>query len=259
MSPWVLLRGLTRESRHWGAFPKLLAEASGAEVICIDLPGNGLLNRRRSPTTVAETADFCHVELAARGASPPCLVLAMSLGAMVAVAWAERHPQDISGAVLINTSMRPYSPFYQRLRGANYARILSLLLTRPRPREVERAVLEMTSTQTFEPSVRAALLDEWCRWRQENPVTATNALRQLWAAARFRAPPKAPPIPLLLLASRGDRLVDHRCSRRLATAWDVPLALHEQGGHDLPLDDPKWVIGQVTAAGFCRRPARADF
>ena len=35
----------------------------------------------------------------------------MSLGAMVAVAWANAHPQELARCVLINASLRPFSPF----------------------------------------------------------------------------------------------------------------------------------------------------
>ena len=57
----------------------------------------------------------------------------MSLGAMVAVDWAARHPEELAGCVLINTSLRPFSPWYQRLRPANYGALL-----RPAVRATER-------------------------------------------------------------------------------------------------------------------------
>ncbi|MGZ5183361.1 MAG: alpha/beta fold hydrolase, partial [Ramlibacter sp.] len=74
-----------------------------------------------------------------------------------------------------------------------------------------------------------------------------NALRQLWAAARYRAPDRPPAVPLLLLASAGDRLVHPSCSARLADRWEVPLRLHPWAGHDLPLDDPAWVLDHVLS------------
>ena len=43
MSNWVFLRGLTRESAHWGDFPQRFAAAlPGARVHLIDLAGNAL-------------------------------------------------------------------------------------------------------------------------------------------------------------------------------------------------------------------------
>ena len=76
-------------------------------------------------------------------------------------------------------------------------------------------------------------------------MSATNALRQLLAAARYRAPAVAPHPHILLLASQNDRLVNSRCSQAIARGWQCDLALHPQAGHDLPLDAPRWVLEQV--------------
>jgi pimeloyl-ACP methyl ester carboxylesterase len=241
---WILLRGLTREARHWGGFPQQLGEAfPGASVICLDLPGNGRLNGRASPPNVEAMADHCHAEIAQLGIAAPCRVLAMSLGAMVAVAWAQRHPDDVAAAVLINTSLRPFSPFYRRLRPANYPRLLRLFGSRASDREMETAILELT-TRLQRNS--AALIERWLHWRRQNPVSRRNALIQLLAAARYRAPRKPPLGHLLLLAGAGDALVDPRCSQALAVCWNLPLAVHPGAGHDLPLDDSTWVLEEIA-------------
>jgi pimeloyl-ACP methyl ester carboxylesterase len=243
VTPWILLRGLTRESRHWGEFPRRLGESlGGASVVCLDLPGNGRLNRLDSPHRVEAMADYCHAELASHGIAPPCRVLAMSLGAMVAAAWAQRHPRDIAAAVLVSTSLRPFSPFHQRLRPANYPRLLRLLCGRPDDRTLETAILAMTTRQIPEPRV---VVGQWLQWRRENPVSRRNALRQLLAAARYRAPQRSPIDRLLLLAGTGDTLVDSRCSRTLAGQWQASLAMHPTAGHDLPLDDESWVLARI--------------
>lgn len=243
VTEWVLLRGLTRESRHWGSFPQHLGAAlDGARIICLDLPGNGQQNGLVSPHSVEAMADWCHAELARRGSIAPCGVVAMSLGAMVAVAWAQRHPGDLAAAVLINTSLRPFSPFYRRLRPANYRRLLRLFGAKPGDRELETAILEMTTQLQRNP---AATIDAWLQWRRENPVSRRNALRQLLAAARYRAPRQRPLEHLLLLASARDALVDARCSQQLAAQWDAGIVVHPTAGHDLPLDDAAWVIEQI--------------
>ena len=36
---WVMLRGLTREARHWGNFPAQLGDPVAQPVITLDLPG----------------------------------------------------------------------------------------------------------------------------------------------------------------------------------------------------------------------------
>lgn len=240
---WVLLRGLTREARHWGSFPQRLSEAFGdARVICHDLPGNGALNGLASLRSVDAMADHCHAALARQGVVAPCRVVAMSLGAMVAVAWAQRHPADLDAAVLINTSVRPFSPFYRRLRPANYPRLLRLLGLNSSDRALETAILHMTTQRVSEPAV---VIEQWLQCRRENPVSRRNALLQLLAAARYRAPCSRPLKHLLLLAGARDTLVDARCSQQLAAHWNAPLAVHPAAGHDLALDDESWVLAQI--------------
>ena len=242
---WVLLRGLTRESRHWGGFAQVLGQAvHAARVIALDLPGNGALHRSRSPASVEAMAAHCRAELRRCGVAPPYHVLAMSLGAMVATAWAVTARDEIAAAVLINTSMRPFSPFHQRLRPANCATLLRLLLTRASETRWEGAVLAMTSRARGRDD--AALLRAWVAYRHECPVAAANALRQLWAAARFRAPLRNPFSRVLVLGSMSDALVDVRCSQQLAHHWSCDVRLHPWAGHDLPLDDGAWVAAQVN-------------
>ena len=242
-APWILLRGLTRESRHWGRFPQQLGAAfPGVSVICLDLPGNGKLNHMESPSSVEAMADYCHAEAARLGIAVPCRVLAMSLGAMVAVAWAQRHPRDIAAAVLISTSLRPFSPFYRRLRPANYPCLLRLLCLPASGRRIEAAILQATTRLVSDP---ATVIEHWLQWRRENPVSRRNVLNQLLAAARYHAPRQRPLDRILLLAGARDQLVDSRCSLQLAAQWAAPIAVHPAAGHDLPLDVESWVFEQI--------------
>ena len=90
-----------------------------------------------------------------------------------------------------------------------------------------------------------AVIADWVATRQQRRVSARNTLRQLLAAARYRARPEPPGTDLLLLASEQDRLLSVKCSLAIAASWKCPLELHPTTGHDLPLDDPAWVIQQV--------------
>lgn len=244
MPTWIFLRGLTRESAHWGPFMADFERAMpGSQCVALDLPGNGLLRDAPSPTTVAGMMAACRAELARRGLMPPFHLLAMSLGAMVAAEWAWSAPEDIAGCVLINTSFKPFSPFYRRLRPRNYAALLRLVLRPATAEHKEKAVLQLTSQRVAQ---RQAVVSAWAGVRRARPVAAANALRQLAAAARYRAPAQAPLTRILLLASQRDGLVHCACSQAIAQAWGVPLVLHPQAGHDLPLDDGPWVIAQVA-------------
>ncbi len=244
MSTWIFLRGLTRESRHWGSFPETFRQAvPEADVHAIDLPGNGRLHRQKSPADVAEMAESCRAQLLASGILPPYHVLAMSLGAMVTIAWAARHPEEIRGCVLINTSLRPFSPFHQRLKPGNYLPLIKPLLTGASAGNWERTILQLTSHHAAHP---ASVLKDWIAFRAEYPVSFSNACRQLLAAARYRAPLTQPAAPMLVLASKADGLVDPRCSRGLAARWQSAFAEHPTAGHDIPLDDGPWVAEQVS-------------
>lgn len=253
MSDWVFLRGLTRESAHWGDFPARFESAlPGARVHPIDLPGNGLRCGEQSPATVADMVADGRAQLQRLGLTAPVHLLALSLGAMVVTQWLHSAPQDIASAVLVNTSMRPFSPLHHRMQVHNLPTLLRLGVGHPPPDTAERLIWRMTSRQA---TVDEAVLAAWIAARRQRPVQAANALRQLLAAARFRAPAGTPPRPVLLLTSRGDRLVSSRCSDALAQAWGCPLAQHPDAGHDLPLDDPDWVIAQVRDWAGRLKPA----
>jgi pimeloyl-ACP methyl ester carboxylesterase len=241
MSTWVLLRGLMRETRHWGDFPTTLrAQLSGAEVVTLDLPGNGALHQSNSPLSIEKMLECDRSQLSARGFAPPYYALGLSLGAMVAVAWSALHPQELCGCVLINSSLRRFDPFYRRMRPSAYPTLLPLLGGDMPQRE--RAILRLTSSRG---EAQAEILEKWIAYQRECPVSRRNALRQLVAAARYRAPAGRPAMPALVLASAQDALVNPVCSYHIAEQWQTALAIHPSAGHDLPLDDPAWVASRI--------------
>jgi len=243
MSTWIFLRGLTRERRHWGDFVEQFQQSvTGSQVVALDLPGNGSLYQESSPWCVQDMLAHCRQQLIHQGIKPPYSLLAMSLGGMVAVAWSSRHPQEIASNVLINCSMRPFSPFYKRLRPANYGALLRLAFSNVTSEAWERTVLRLTSNMASDE-----ILSRWSGMRMECPVSRANALRQLVAAAGFRAPETQPPVPTLVLASEQDHLVSVECSKALAKHWQCRLRIHTSAGHDLTLDDGPWVAAQVRA------------
>ena len=244
MTTWILLRGLTRGCGHWGDFPALLQRRlADSTVVALDLPGNGRLNRLSSPTRIEAMTQWYRDEVRRLDLAPPYRLLAMSMGAMIAIDWARIAPHDIAGCVLINTSLRPFDPWYRRLRPANYAALLRLAVSGNADFDHERTILRLTSRNR---AAAADVLGTWVQLRRSHPVSTRNALRQLIAAARFRASNDAPRVPLLVLAGLRDALVDVRCSLDLAQRWNADIAVHPQAGHDLPLDDGPWVAERVS-------------
>lgn len=245
MTTWVLLRGLLRDSRHWGEFPQQLQRAIGApHLVMLDFPGNGSLHQQASAISVPEMAQHIRTQLRQLGYPPPYAVLALSLGAMVAVEWSAQHPQELERMVLINTSLAPHNRFYQRLRPANYPALLRFLIYGSIAQR-ERLILRLTSTTPRTLAQRAELLACWTRYAESCPVSRINILRQLRAALNYRATANAPTVPLLLLGGQQDRLVSVACTLTLAQLWRCNIKLHPTAGHDLPLDDADWVIRQI--------------
>lgn len=239
---WLLLRGLAREQRHFGGFPaRFAAEVPGARVHTLDLPGFGDQSERLSPTRVDDIVDDLRARAFAGGDFPaPRGILALSLGGMVALSWARRFPDDFTRVVVINTSSADLSPPWERFSLGVAARLPQLLLAPPLQRE--RAILAVTSNRSATDNEPVA--QSWGRWFEERRPGRANVLRQLYAASRSRCPTTLA-VPLLVLASRADRLVSHRCSEKLAAALGAQLGLHDTGGHDLSLDAPEWICDQV--------------
>jgi pimeloyl-ACP methyl ester carboxylesterase len=239
---WVFLRGLVRQHRHWEDFPaRFQAAFPDDRIVLPDLPGNGDLHDHQSCTSIPEMVDAVREQVRAQGVQGPVQLLALSLGGMVGIEWMERYPEEIEHGVLINTSLRGLSRFTERLRRENYLDILKGLLLRS-SLEREELILELTSNLR---SDRGELVRKWASYAEAQPVSRMNALRQIFAAATYRAPAARPHEHVLLLQSLGDHLVDPVCTTRIAECWRWPLVTHPTAGHDLTLDDPDWVIAQV--------------
>lgn len=246
MSDWILLRGLTREARHWGELPDAMracgASAGHQRILTPDLPGNGVRASQRSPHGVAGMVADLRAEAHSLGVVWPCNVLAMSLGGMIATAWAQQHPGEIGRLVLVNTSMRPINRMPDRLRVQAWPVVMDIAAHWSDGSRCESRIHALTCKRLDR---RQEDLAAWVRIRTSAPVTRGNAVRQLWAAARFRAAPHAPTCPTLLLSAAQDQLVSPRCSAQLAAAWGLAHRIHPWAGHDLPHDDPGWVAGAV--------------
>lgn len=236
---WLLLRGLARESAHWGGLPERLRQARPQDRFhTLDLPGTGSHFGLEAPASIAGNRDFVIRETA--HLPRPLTLLGLSMGAMVALDWAQHRPADCAGLVLINTSAGG-SHAWQRLKARNWPLVAGLLLS-PAVSFRERRILGLTSNRPLTGPV----VDQWLDIQRQRPVSRRNVIRQLYAASAFTPLPQPPRVKALVLASRRDRLVDWRCSETLARSWNWPLRLHEDAGHDLPLDDPDWIIRQIN-------------
>lgn len=243
METIVLLRGLLRDSRHWGDFPAQLQNTlPGYQVLCLDLPGNGSQYAQRSPASIPSMVDALREQLSAEQRQQGVHLLTISMGGMIGSSWASQYPAEIKSLCMMNASFAGISPFYRRLKPKHYPRILRLFFLGGRAVQKELFILRATSLQHNKD---LALAHQWADFSRSYPVSLGNALRQLWAAARFRISPQKPALPMLVLNGGADDLVHPSCSMAISLYWHLPLRSQPFAGHDLPLDAATWVCHQL--------------
>ena len=241
---WLFLRGLVREQAHWGDFPRLFeTQNPGAKVFCLDLPGTGTERSRPSPWTVGEITDDVRARwLSLRAQSDgPWSLLTISLGSMVGFDWVHRHSSDFDHLVVINTSLASLSKPWERLDLKSSKELIRVL--RSRDEAVREAAIVGLTTNIHRDDPE--LIARWTQIARDRPVRFQDLLRQLAAASVFQAPASLE-TPLLVLSSSADRLVNQVCSQRIAEFFKAQHAVHDRAGHDISVDDPKWVTEQVT-------------
>jgi pimeloyl-ACP methyl ester carboxylesterase len=254
----VLLRGLARESRHWGSFIQDL-EKSYAEqgITCrietIDFPGCGRHSEMLAMPSIAQMTEFARekmkdilVKETELGLAPAThrRLVAISLGGMVAADWVSRFPSDFHSLVLINSSFRGLSKAHDRLRWESWWRLPAFFANRTVEKR-EAGILDWVSNRADR---RREVLADWVKIQHSRPVSVFNISVQLAAAARFKAPEKIP-VPLLVLASRQDRMVDPACSKAIAEKYlqnGEGILFHPTAGHDLTLDAGAWVGNMIA-------------
>ncbi|MCK6546746.1 alpha/beta hydrolase [Myxococcota bacterium] len=241
---WLLLRGLAREQRHWGEFPRIFAErVPAASVTCLDLAGAGTEHQRVTPTSVGGLVDDLRARMLALPGDEPWSIFAVSLGGMIAMDWCARYPTDFRRCVVVNTSARDLGSFWERFVPANYPKIAATLVSADQVQR-ERNILDIT---TNNPNLdKEAIARRHAGYAAERPMTRMNVLRQILAASKQSAPERLD-LPVLVVASTADRLVSSKCSTRIAERLGAELVLHDAAGHDLPTDEPAWLADQAAA------------
>lgn len=241
MNNWIFLRGLTRGNIHWGKFPEIFKELNPSAVVeFLEIPGNGLLSDEPTSTDPKEVIDQIRNRSKFISNNETFNVCGISLGGMVALKWAELYPTEILSVATINTSLSQYSPFYHRLAISNYGKIIWGLLACDE-KEQEKIILEITSNNF---SKAAFYLESFSEFSKNHQVTKANFIKQLLLASNIEIK-KFPNIPLKVISSKMDRLVDSSCSDEVAKALGAKQLIHPTAGHDLPLDEPVWLAEQL--------------
>lgn len=240
---WLLLRGLAREERHWGEFPKMLEEQiPETKVHFLELPGVGKKSHIEAFSQIKEYTNQLREEWLElqQSNSGSWGILAISMGGMIGMDWCHRFPHDLNTLVLVNSSAGNLSAPHHRFSPTAMGTVLKLFF-REDYEERERAILNLTTNIL---KVDDSIVKRYASYSSDTPIRRSSFIKQMVAASRFKIP-KELHQNLLVLAARKDRLASYKCSMAIAKHFHKKLHLHDNAGHDLPMDDPQWVIDHI--------------
>jgi pimeloyl-ACP methyl ester carboxylesterase len=239
---WIILRGLTREVAHWGEFAATLGAAlRGAQIVPLELPGAGELRDRPWPGDVATAMEDVRARAGHAPAGTRTFVFGMSLGGMLTMEWAARHPGELGGVVVGASSARDLSRPWQRMKPAALPAVLGARVRKDVAAREAAIVRTVTNRADRWPDVST----RWADIARERPITGAAARGQLLAAMRWSAP-RSIAVPSLFIVGTTDKLVDASCSRALARRYGAPLVEHPTAGHDISTDEPEWLSAQIA-------------
>jgi pimeloyl-ACP methyl ester carboxylesterase len=240
---WIFLRGLSRGNYHWANFPeafKLICP--DVEIEFLEIPGNGFSSNERSPIGPEDIVRILRSRSSFAQSGVPFNLCGISLGGMIALKWCELYPENINSVSIINSSLRQCSKLSDRLVPENYTKIIKALFMKD-AYEQEKTILEITSNKFAETKVN---LDMFAKLSSLHRVSKINFTRQLLLASKIHIS-QLNNIPLKVISSEIDRLVDSTCSKAIADLFNGRQFTHNTAGHDIALDEPEWLSGVLLA------------
>ena len=113
----ILLRGLIRSRYHWGAFPDRFSD--NYRIIAPEIPGNGDLHQDKTPPSIPLMMQAVRDQVRQQHRGE-ISIIAISMGAMIAIEWARQYPEEIKEIHLINTSLANLSLPWQRMGALSF-------------------------------------------------------------------------------------------------------------------------------------------
>jgi pimeloyl-ACP methyl ester carboxylesterase len=241
---WCLIRGLSRESAHWLDLPEKLQKAFPQDrVITLDSPGVGYRLGDTFPLSINRVVPMVRADAERKlGHQLKNVILfGTSLGGMICTSWKFHYPDEIIGMALINSSNSTLSPMFQRLKPSALVQLINIAFTLAPSKRQQKILNLVTNLKSRDPGI----LEAFTKIQIERPPLTTTLLRQLFAAGTFTPEIAPSKTPVLILGSAKDRMVSYECSVRLAERFQGTLKTHPEGGHELNVDDPDWVVNEI--------------
>ncbi|HEX7537023.1 MAG TPA: alpha/beta hydrolase [Dermatophilaceae bacterium] len=258
----VLVHGLGGSLVNWAALAPLLTDT--CRVLALDLLGFGHTQAGTHLTTVNANQQMLHRFLRELAGGAPVILVGNSMGGMITILQATRHPESVSAVVLIDPAL-PVKVGSQpdALVSASFGMYAvphlgrAMLRARRRVRTPEQLAMDVLRLCCVDPmrvpaDVREQLL-ELAHARGGYPDideqflgAARSLISMLTRRASYRATMKAIRVPVLLLHGEKDRLVNIGAARAAARAnpsWRFDVA--PDVGHVPMLEVPDWTAGRI--------------
>jgi pimeloyl-ACP methyl ester carboxylesterase len=243
----VLLHGLFNSGRYWGdAYDELPSE--GSALVVPDLLGFGRSPKPPTGYTADAHADAVAEVLREVGAVGPVVAGAHSVGSLVALRLAARHPELVASVVAFAPPLYrdPQTARRQIARTDPLARVLVLneavargmCLLMCRYRDAAATVVKATRPTLPAPLADDRVKHSWASYHEtlSNLVVAAEAAAWLEDVA----------VPVHVLGGDTDRGLDLEFLAELVAAHpNLSLELVAGGGHDLPLTHPDICIAAL--------------
>lgn len=227
----VLLHGYPFDRSMWR---DQLLGIHGHRLLAVDLRGFGASDRGEGSLGVGDYADDVAALLDSQGIKR-AVVVGLSMGGYVALAFAERHRERLAGLVLMDTKATPDDAAGRKGRDDTIATITADGTSKPVAGMMDKLFAEATAAE-----VRERVLAMMQRATPSAMIAALGAMRD--RPDRGALLPKLGDIPTLVIVGKEDRLTPPEVNRALAEGIPgADFVLVEGAGHLPPMERPATV------------------
>ncbi|MFP3853434.1 MAG: alpha/beta fold hydrolase [Anaerolineales bacterium] len=225
-SPVLLLHGLGSSGQDW--LPQLAVLRQRWPILVVDFPGHGTSPPLDKSTTIGEISESL-VQLMDVHDQGPFHVVGLSLGALVGLQLALKHPERVQSLLLVNGFAR----FRSSVRGSIHALGRGALLLADRMDWLGRWVARSVFPEPGQAGLRRmaaeriAAVDQRTYWYLIRAIAAFDVRESLSDLK----------IPVLVVAGERDRVVSAGCKRELDQGIpSASLRVFPASGHGTPID-----------------------
>ena len=237
-----LITGMMRSMTNWKTTIEILKNKfPDFEVIPLDVPGMGIHHALKSPLSINANVEFLKKRFDANKGDLN-VMLGFSLGGMITSKWTELYPEDVHGAILVNTSFTHLQNPLLRMKLKIIPKMIIAMFSQSILREklLYRAICNNIEN-------KSNIIEDWYQDQKKYPVKTLNIIRQFIAGLTFRSINLELDLPILVIRSPNDHLVSSTCSINIANNYEAEIVHHETAGHDILNDDPNWVATEIDS------------